>query len=139
MELERIKYVINSYLRERLFKIQKNIFYVTKSEQDNPSRMTPQEAEFAVSYRQMLDDHYTNLVLRHIPGGASDTLSSEARAPNLHSAVFVSVKEDVQGVEVRDMAGLDRDHTLDLVAGSQHMFQYSAISHLLDTDHVTLI
>ena len=42
LELQRIKFLVNSYLRLRLSKIQKNIFYITKSDEDNPTRMTPE-------------------------------------------------------------------------------------------------
>ena len=55
------------------------------------------------------------------------------------TAVFVSVKEDVAGVEIRDQAELGRDDTLDLVKGAQHMFQYRDISHLLDAEQIQLI
>ena len=59
--------------------------------------------------------------------------------PLTDSAVFVSVKEDVAGVEIRDQAELGRDDTLDLVKGAQHMFQYRDISHLLDAEQIQLI
>ena len=57
LEIQRIKFMVNSYLRLRLFKIQKNVFHVTKTSDDNPSRMTPEEAEFAGNYRQMIQEH----------------------------------------------------------------------------------
>ena len=57
LEIQRIKFMVNSYLRLRLFKIQKNVFHVTKTSDDNPSRMTPEEAEFAGNYRQMMQEH----------------------------------------------------------------------------------
>ena len=44
MEIQRIKFMVNSYLRLRLKKIQSNIFSVTRTDQnqDNPTRMTPE-------------------------------------------------------------------------------------------------
>ena len=44
MEIQRIKFMANSYLRLRLRKIQSNIFTLTRGDQDtdNPSRMTPE-------------------------------------------------------------------------------------------------
>lgn len=44
METQRIKFLVNSYLRLRLRKIQSNIFSLTRGDQnkDNPSRMTPE-------------------------------------------------------------------------------------------------
>ena len=40
LELQRIKFMVNSYLRIRLQKIQNNIFYYTNQHQDNPDRLT---------------------------------------------------------------------------------------------------
>ena len=45
METQRIKFMVNSYLRLRLRKIQSNIFSLTRGDQNqdnNPSRMTPE-------------------------------------------------------------------------------------------------
>ena len=42
MELQRIKFMVNSYLRIRLEKIQNNIFYYSSPTPDNPSRLTVQ-------------------------------------------------------------------------------------------------
>ena len=44
MEIQRIKFMANSYLRLRMRKIQSNIFSVTRGDRDtdNPSRMTPE-------------------------------------------------------------------------------------------------
>ena len=87
-----------------------------------------------------MKEHFDNLVLRHIPGvWDPDKISPNTSRPSLSSSVFVSVKKSVSGVDVIDSADLGRDETLDLVEGSQHMFQYSAISHLLDSEYVQLI
>lgn len=40
LELQRIKFMVNSYLRIRLEKIQKNIFYYASQHEDNPERLT---------------------------------------------------------------------------------------------------
>jgi len=142
MEIQRIKFMANSYLRLRMRKIQSNIFSVTRGDRDtdNPSRMTPEESEFAASYRQLLTSHFDSLVLRHLPGGWDpDKVAPTPAKPLTDTAVFVSVKEDVAGVEIRDQAELGRDDTLDLVRGAQHMFQYRDISHLLEAEQVQLI
>ena len=99
-----------------------------------------QESEFAASYRQLLTSHFDSLVLRHLPGGWDpDKVAPTPAKPLTDTAVFVSVKEDVAGVEIRDQAELGRDDTLDLARGAQHMFQYRDISHLLEAEQVQLI
>ena len=54
------------------------------------------------------------------------------RRPNLSTAVFVSVKDDIGEV---DCDG----ESVHLARESQHMLQYTAISHLLDEERVQLI
>ena len=101
---------------------------------------TYQEAEFANSYRQLSSSHFDSLVLRHIPGAWDpDKVAPAPARPLTETAVFVSVKEDVSGVEIRDQAELGRDETIDLIRGSQHLFQYRDISHLLESEQIQLI
>ena len=140
MELQRITFMVNSYLRLRLEKIQSNIFHYTKSDDDNPSRLTQEEADFALNYKENLTEHFNSLALRHIPGVWESTkVVPTAPAPNLSTAVFVSVREDVPGVDIKDDAGKGRDDTIQLMKGSQHMVMYDAISHLVDEGSVQLL
>ena len=61
MELQRIKFMVNSYLRLRLEKIQSNIFHYTKTDNDNPSRLTQEEADFALNYKENLTEHFNSV------------------------------------------------------------------------------
>ena len=140
MELQRIKYMVNSYLRLRLEKIQANIYHYTKVDDDNPSRLTPEEAEFAMTYKDNTTEHFKSLALRHIPGvWESSKVVPGTPAPNLSTAVFVSVREDVLGVDIKDDTGMGMEDTIDLMAGSQHMVKYDAVSHLVDEGSVQLL
>ena len=90
MEISRIKFIINSYLRARLAKIQTFIFHYKKGlggglPENNPSRLTPEEAKFAENYSQELTGHFSNLAMRHLPGGW-DPAKLPAPAPNLSQA-----------------------------------------------------
>ena len=75
-------------------------------------------------------EHFDKMALRHLPG-EWETEKATSR-PNLSAAVFVSVKDDVGEVECEgESVQLERD--------SQHMLQYTSISHLLDEERVQLI
>ena len=145
MEISRIKFLINSYLRARLAKIQSYIFHYKKSgsldlQENNPSRLTEEEATFADSYCQELSDHFSSLALRHVPGGwDSNKLPASVPGPNLGQAVFVEVRADCPGLEVTDPAGLGRDDTVDLVRGDQLMVQYSSVAMMLEAGNIQLI
>ena len=77
-------------------------------------------------------DHFDSLALRRIPGGW-ETDEAITR-PDISSAVFVSVKEDVGEVEVAS-----NEDSVFLARDSQLMLQYNRVCHLLEEDRVSLI
>merc|ERR1719471_1583083 len=56
LELQRIKFMVNSYLRIRLEKIQNNIFYYSSHTPDSPSRKK--------NLREISDRIYWNILIR---------------------------------------------------------------------------
>jgi len=140
MELSRIKFVINSYLRTRLDKIQNNFFFYSQvSNADNPSKLSNEEKNFLEAYQACVGDHFQSLCLRHLQVGLDlNKTSMKAPSPNLQAAVFINVLQDVKGLEIRDSAGSGRDETIDLDVGEQRLIQYSAISHLVESGAVKL-
>ena len=144
MELSRIRFMINSYLRLRLNKIQDAIYHYTKDDkdimEDNPSRLTPEETRFARSYKEDLVEHFSNLVLRHIPGLRNpDKVVPGVPTPNTNTAVFVGVREDCMGVEIPDDSGQGRDDTVDLLKDSQHILKFNTVASFVDDGSVQLI
>ena len=145
MELSRIRFMINSYLRLRLSKIQDNIFHYTKgggkdAEEDNPSRLTQEEAAFATTYKDDLVEHFSSLALRHIPGAWDpEKVIPGVPGPNTNTAVFVSVRDDCRGVEIPDDCGQGRDDTVDLLKGSQYLLKYNAVANFVDDGSLQLI
>jgi len=140
MELGRIRFVINSYLRARLEKIESQIWHYTGPGEAG-SRMTQEEAAFAESFRDTSNSLLNSLVLKNLPGGSWDPEKSVPAlpGPSLSQAVFVKVLESREGIEVRDESGGDRDETVDLVEGAQHILQYNVVRGLLDDGCVALI
>ena len=71
MELSRIRFMIASYLRLRLQKIQKHAHYLSKRSNDElDSKLTTEEATFLEKYRENIDKLFANLALDHIPDKA---------------------------------------------------------------------
>jgi len=139
LEVSRIKYVINSYLRTRLDKIQNNFIYYAKARNnpDNPSKLSRQEEEFLDQYKKITEDLFNSLCLSHLPG-EMDFNKHKVPEPNLPAAVFIKVLEDVEGLEIIDNSGLRGDDTIDLVAGDTHIIQYSNVGHLVENEKVKL-
>jgi len=139
MEISRIKFVINSYLRTRLDKIQNNyLHYFQARDSDNPSRLSRQEEDFLDAYKRAVDGLHDNLCLGHLQGGNTE-LNSKYPRPNLHTAVFMKATENIQGLEITDHGDAGRDEIEDLNAGDQYLLQYSNISHLIDSSQINLI
>jgi len=140
MELQRIRFVINSYLRARLEKIESQVWHYTGPGEAG-SRMTQEESAFATSFRESGTSLMNSLVLKHLPGGAWDPEKSVPAlpGPTLSQAVFVKVLESREGIEVVDESGAGRDETVDLQVGAQHLLQYNVVRGLLDEGCVALI
>jgi len=140
MELQRIRFVINSYLRARLEKIEGQVWHYTGPGEAG-SRMTQEESAFATSFRESGTSLMDSLVLKHLPGGAWDPEKSVPAlpGPTLSQAVFVKVLESREGIEVVDESGAGRDETVDLQVGAQHLLQYNVVRGLLDEGCVALI
>lgn len=76
LELSRIRFMINSYLRLRLAKLQAGILHYTS--EDNPGRLTEEEAVFAAQHRRDLLDHFNCLALQHLPGTWDPTKAADS-------------------------------------------------------------
>merc|ERR1711890_24670 len=86
LELSRIRYILASYLRCRIEKIQKFGFSLLAASGESP--LSAQELEFAKSYTSGVSAHMTSVAIRHMPAVAdiqktpSDKCSVQ---PNLDS------------------------------------------------------
>lgn len=84
MEIGRIRFVISSYLRVRLDKIQRFIFHQLEQEEkvnedgseSNShslySKMTKEELKFAINYRADISEVFKKLALDYMPGAFKD-------------------------------------------------------------------
>jgi len=139
MELQRIKFMINSYLRLRLDKIQSQVWHYSESE-DTGEKLTNEEMVFVANYKEMLLTHFKTLALQHLPGGWDvSSLDPGASRPNFNQAVFASVVKDCLGLEMEDPTDCGRDQLVDLKQGDQHLIMYSAVKELVEEGSIKLI
>lgn len=150
MEMARVRFLISSYLRLRLQKIQQFVFHLCREVQENPqaNRMTKEELTFANEYKNNLETLYNDLALKHLPGRAAElNIEGTKRAgdhdgvpkPNHKSMVFVQAVKDVYGLVIEDDADRGRDEEYDMEAGSQHILNFKAVSGLLRKGDVKLM
>lgn len=136
IELERVKFVISSFLRERLEKIEGNVIHVLEDEAgtENP-KLSPDELNFAKSFADNMEKHFNKLALQQMPSNMQ-TLEQKKNTPrpNLDSYVFIRVNENV------DQVILDpEEDPVDLESGSQHIVRYKTIASYVESGAISLI
>lgn len=98
MELERIRYILASYLRCRLKKIEEYTGHILEEEAlraDNQKRLSSSELTFAKGYREILENHLFQVATRHMPANLQQN-DDKVRIvrPNLMSNVVIKVNSE---------------------------------------------
>lgn len=144
MEIDRIRFVLSSYLRSRLQKIEKFFPHVLEKEKSradgDPSYLSPEEYAFAREYLANTETYLKAVALRHMPPNlqAVDMMKAVPQ-PCLDSFVFLRVKERQDNIMVEPETDDQREYVVDLEEGSQHLMRYRTIAPLVSTGAVQLI
>lgn len=95
LELERIKYLLADYLRCRLKKIEKYTAYLLAEDAQrsgNHKRLSPEETKFANEYRDLMESHFHQVAVRHMPANLQQNDEQQRMVkPNLKECVLVRV------------------------------------------------
>ncbi|OXU21091.1 hypothetical protein TSAR_013189 [Trichomalopsis sarcophagae] len=138
MELSRIRFVISSYLRKRLEKIEEYAIHLLSEDANrdvNEHFMTTAEAKFAREYISSVENLFNVVALQYMPPRIKEfELNKMASKPNMNKHVFVSANKAALGILIPG-----NDIEVDFEEGSQHIIQYSAIAHLVKTGDVQLM
>ena len=142
MEADRVEYMLKSYLRFRLFKIQKYArHYLNDHRQD--TLMSPAEIRFASNIVTISENAFKSLFLRYLPQGdeyfqsltASDDPGGDmVRRPRLDRAVFVRVNDHIGTISTGN-----GDETATLEKGHDYMIRYDLIKEFVADNRVSLI
>lgn len=141
LELERIKFLITSYLRTRLKKIESLHVSVLEEEakrSENDAYLSPAELKFAKEFAQNADNHF-DTILRHMPHLYS-TLDRNKKIiePNLNSFVFLKCNRHIDSVIIKNtLEGQEEEIVLE--DGSQHLMPYCSVAKLVKKGDVQLI
>lgn len=138
MEIDRIRFMLTSYLRVRLLKLEKYVFYIMATA-DFHNRLSPGEFEYAKQHLNNIGSHFNDLVLNHLPDkfkGLDETKTQLAKPP-LNEFVFCRVKKDIGDVDVGDL-DLAGGH-VDLEKDDAYLLRYIAIQTQLYEGKVDLI
>uniref|UniRef100_A0A7S1DHH6 DNA replication complex GINS protein SLD5 n=1 Tax=Hemiselmis andersenii TaxID=464988 RepID=A0A7S1DHH6_HEMAN len=95
MDVERCNYLVRSYLRTRLLKIQK-LYQSLLTDDQRYNLMSREEQRFCRSYADLVGKHFHSCVLDRLPENLRGMANEEMIAqPPLDDHVFVSVLEDI--------------------------------------------
>eukprot|EP00003_Mantamonas_plastica_P007817 TRINITY_DN1662_c0_g1_i3.p1 TRINITY_DN1662_c0_g1~~TRINITY_DN1662_c0_g1_i3.p1 ORF type:complete len:198 (-),score=77.38 TRINITY_DN1662_c0_g1_i3:23-616(-) len=133
MEVDRVKFLIKSYLRTRLVKIQMNSFYYEKNKEELGSRLSDAEKEFVIDLNATLINHFDNMLVNDLPEKAQGYGDDIATPPKLGTHVVIKVLQDIGEFDIGDGT------TMELNQGDQLIVKYSSIADLLNQELVRLI
>jgi len=141
LEMERIKFMITSYLRTRLKKIE--CFYVSVLEQEanrseKDAYLSPSELHFAKRFAQNADNHFET-ILRHMPPLFNQLdRNKKIIEPNLNSFVFLKCNKHIESVIIKNPLKSEEEDII-LEDGSQHLMPYSSVAEFVKSGAVELI
>lgn len=137
IELERIKYILTSYLRCRVKKIERFTRAILDEDDERPAnkkRLSDEERRYATAHMELIRKHFHQIAIQHMPTNLQEESAREIVTPNLMSHIFLRANEAVPSVIV----GMN-DEEVDLEPGSLHIMPYKLASELLLDDKIQLI
>ncbi|GIY25887.1 DNA replication complex GINS protein SLD5 [Caerostris darwini] len=143
MELDRIKYVLSSYLRTRLEKIEKfgpSLLHQESQDETNMDLMSNEERLFAAKYTTNIKNYLHEVALKNMPVNMQSVQLEEiCSKPQMDKSVFMKVKTGSEGVVIENFSDYGEEEIVDLAAGTQHVIRYRPIAPLLKNGSVKLI
>ncbi|KAH9475171.1 DNA replication complex GINS protein sld5 [Psilocybe cubensis] len=137
-EVERVKFIVRSYVRTRLFKIERYArFIVTNA--DIQTRLTAAERDHASRHAKLTDQHFYVSVLQGLPEKQShldDTplfVPPMITEPDKSRPVFVHARQRCPRIRLPDGA------TLDMEKGHISLMPYAIVEELVARGDVELI
>ncbi|XP_043288004.1 DNA replication complex GINS protein SLD5 [Venturia canescens] len=139
LEVERIRFVISSYLRLRIEKIERYVIHVLSEERKRSAEeryLSPEEFKFAQDYLASVEKLFKTLALQHMPPNFQEfQIDQFTVKPNLHSHVLLRANKRVEAIIIPG----SNDQEVSLEAGSQYIMQYKAVADLVKSGVVQLI
>ncbi|KAK1222264.1 GINS complex subunit [Marasmius sp. AFHP31] len=137
-EVERVKFVVRSYVRTRLYKIEKYARHIV-SNAEVQRRLTASELDHARRFANLTDQHFYHSVLQSLPESQSkldDTpifVPSLINEPDQRRPVFVHALDDCPPIRFDDGTSLQMNK------GHISLMPYSAAKELLSREQVQLV
>ncbi len=134
-ELDRVQFLIRSYIRTRLLKIDKFSIFI-RSDKEELAKLSPNETAYMEKHLQLLMDLYNSQFLGRLPENlqALDEVAggiSMVEKPDYGRPIFIKCNRDRQVV-------ID-DEAVDLSRNGIYVLRYSALSDLVKAGEVMVL
>ena len=143
IELSRLKYMLRSYLRTRLFKIENFVMACIESE-ETQERLSELERGYAYEYVRLVGGHLKSHVTSKFPeafgsvtkqaSGSASGASDMIAVPDVGHHVFAKVTRDLG-----EVAFYDDGTSQELVAGDLYILRYKVVKDFLAEGGVVLV
>lgn len=138
-ELERYKYLVRSYLRARMAKIDRHTLHYLSTD-DLRARLSEMELAYATRHQALLHNHYLSSFLSSFPANLQNLNDAAAGismidAPDLECAVFIRLLKDTF-VEGR---GVDSDGSLDMRESDIVILRWADAKSLVEDGSAELV
>jgi GINS complex subunit 4 len=144
LELDRIKFMLYSYLRLRIKKIEKFVSAIL--EEDNrrnssvKSKLSPEEYAYATEYFKNVKEHLAASVLDHLPINLQDLNEAVTMpTPDLNRFVFLRSHEPVRGILVDDLNLDGRNEIIDMDKDDLYVMRYKPIGNYVNSGEIQLV
>ncbi|PWA57257.1 DNA replication protein [Artemisia annua] len=143
MDIDRTTFLLRSYLRTRLQKIEKFMFHIQKTA-DLWARLSKQEQKFARRSIEDMKQHFEQSVLSKLPErynshSKQSVISEEddmAAEPKLDSFVICRTRKFLGALPVDDSG---EENPLDMYAGDIYALRYKSIKPLIESGQLDLV
>ena len=136
LDLDRVKFLLSSYLKTRLFKIQEYIHYIVNN--DLGELLSEQEVEFAEKYYLLKTNHFKKRFLVDLPKDVSSlddgpNQLSHITEPNKDKYVFAKVLTEIGRVQITP------ESSVLMTIGDVHLVPYDVAKPLVEGKVVQLL
>nr|ACU21110.1 unknown [Glycine max] len=146
MDLDRTLFLLRSYLRIRIQKIEKYVFHIQKTEELR-NRLSKYEKDFAKMCENDLEQHLDESVLSKLPKDYKSVLRQSSMSeeddmvpePQLDTFVLCRSKEYLTGIQLEDGPVDDRSKLFEMEPGVLHFICYKSIKALAESGKIDLL
>ncbi|XP_031737760.1 DNA replication complex GINS protein SLD5 isoform X2 [Cucumis sativus] len=149
MDLDRVQFLLRSYIRSRLQKIEKYMLYILKSD-ELFGRLSREEITFTDRCRHDMKKHFDESVLSKLPNNYQDILKQSITSeeddmvpePPLDTFVVCKSKEYLEHIQLEDeeeRASSRIEEPFEMEANVLHIIRYRPIKSLVESGRIDLL